>query len=233
MRTRRSPSTATAVASLAAACAAPGAVLLHVSTDYVFDGVATSPYPEDAPTAPRTAYGRTKLAGERAVLAALPESGYVVRTAWLYGAHGANFVRTMIGLAAAAPARPSSTTSAASPPGARDVAGQIRALIGVAAPPGVYHATSSGETTWYGLASRSSICAPPERGQAPALGRLRSPGPRPNHQRRLPAPGAAPGLQRSRPRRLGGSGHSAHRPLARRSAPRLPRRARDHAAPSA
>ncbi len=74
---------------LARACAASGARLVHVSTDYVFDGEARStPYPETHPTAPRTAYGRTKLAGEQAVLAELPGSSAVVRTAWLYGAGG-------------------------------------------------------------------------------------------------------------------------------------------------
>ncbi|HET6532824.1 MAG TPA: sugar nucleotide-binding protein, partial [Actinoplanes sp.] len=75
---------------------AAGARLIHISTDYVFDGTATDPYPEDARPAPINAYGRSKLVGERAVLAT---GGYVVRTAWLYGAHGPNFVRTMLRLA--------------------------------------------------------------------------------------------------------------------------------------
>jgi dTDP-4-dehydrorhamnose reductase len=88
-----------AVAGLAAACADSGASLVHMSTDYVFDGAASSPYAEGHVPAPRTAYGRTKLAGEQAVLAALPDSGYVVRTSWLYGAHGQNFVYTMMKLA--------------------------------------------------------------------------------------------------------------------------------------
>ena len=71
---------------------------MQVSTDYVFGGTARQPYAEDAVPAPRTAYGRTKLAGEQAVLRRLPDASYVVRTAWLYGAHGPNFVRTMIDL---------------------------------------------------------------------------------------------------------------------------------------
>src|ERR1700733_4672746 len=86
-------------ACLAAACADAGAVLVHPSTDYVFDGQASAPYAEGAVPAPHSAYGRTKLAGELAVRAALPESCYVVRTAWLYGAHGRNFVHTMLRLA--------------------------------------------------------------------------------------------------------------------------------------
>ncbi len=80
---------------LAAACAAGGARLVHVSTDYVFDGSADLPYAEDAPLAPRSAYGRSKAAGEAAVRTLLPDSAYLVRTAWLYGEHGGNFVRTM------------------------------------------------------------------------------------------------------------------------------------------
>ena len=86
-------------ANLAAACAEAGALLVHPSTDYVFDGHASAPYAEDAPTAPAGAYGRTKLAGELAVRAALPDGSYLVRTAWLYGAHGKNFVKTMLRLA--------------------------------------------------------------------------------------------------------------------------------------
>ena len=88
-------------AHLAAACRDLGATLVQLSTDYVFDGTARQPYPEDAEPAPRTAYGRTKLAGEQAVRAALPHASYIVRTAWLYGAHGPSFVRTMIRLARA------------------------------------------------------------------------------------------------------------------------------------
>src|SRR5690606_31618055 len=80
-----------AVAGVAAACADAGARLIQISTDYVFDGTATEPYDEDAPTAPINAYGRSKLIGEQAVLKLLPLTGYVVRTAWLYGAYGRNF----------------------------------------------------------------------------------------------------------------------------------------------
>ena len=141
-----------AVAGLAAACADSGAVLVQVSTDYVFDGLASSPYVESAVPAPRTAYGRTKLAGEQAVLGTLPEAGYVVRTAWLYGAHGPNFVHTMIRLARSGACPAVVDDQRGQPTWSADVARQIHALITSRAPAGVYHATSTGETTWFGLA---------------------------------------------------------------------------------
>lgn len=72
--------------------------LVQLSTDYVFAGDADSPYPEDYPPAPKSAYGRTKLAGEQAVLTVIPDRSYIVRTAWLYGVHGKNFVKTMLRL---------------------------------------------------------------------------------------------------------------------------------------
>jgi dTDP-4-dehydrorhamnose reductase len=142
----------TAVALLAGACADRGVTLVHVSTDYVFDGTARQPYREDQPAAPRTAYGRTKLAGERAVLAALPTAGYVVRTAWLYGAHGKSFVATMLGRARAASPVSVVDDQRGQPTWTADVARQIHALVTAQAPAGVYHATSTGDTTWYGLA---------------------------------------------------------------------------------
>ncbi len=141
-----------AVAGLAGACAERGIALVQVSTDYVFDGQASQPYSEGHSPAPRTAYGRSKLAGERAVLDLLGGNGYVVRTAWLYGAGGPNFVRTMIRLEATRPAVDVVDDQYGQPTWAGDVATQIIALVRSGAAGGVYHATSSGETTWYGLA---------------------------------------------------------------------------------
>ena len=138
--------------NLAAACASVGAVLVHPSTDYVFDGGASAPYAEDAPTAPAGAYGRTKLAGEQAVRAALPDASYIVRTAWLYGAHGKNFVKTMLRLARNGTAPGVVADQHGQPTWTADVAAQIHALIEQSAPAGIYHATSSGQTTWFGLA---------------------------------------------------------------------------------
>ena len=102
--------------------------------------------------APRTAYGRTKLAGERAVLAGLPGAAYVVRTAWLYGAHGPSFVRTMIKLEDQRPTVDVVVDQHGQPTWTADVARQIIALVDSCAAPGIYHATSGGHTTWFGLA---------------------------------------------------------------------------------
>lgn len=128
------------------ALAQTDARLVQISTDYVFDGTATEPYAEDAPVAPVNAYGRTKLAGERAVLA---RDGYVLRTAWLYGAHGPNFVRTMARLADERDTVDVVDDQLGQPTWTGDLAARIAELTG---PPGVYHATASGQTSWYGLA---------------------------------------------------------------------------------
>ena len=148
--------------NLAAACASVGALLVHPSTDYVFDGHASVPYAEDAPTAPSGAYGRTKLAGEQAVRAALPDASYIVRTAWLYGAHGKNFVKTMLRLARNGTSPGVVADQHGQPTWTADVAAQIYALIDNAAPAGTYHATSSGQTTWFGFAEEVfTLCQGP------------------------------------------------------------------------
>ncbi|MEV0228364.1 dTDP-4-dehydrorhamnose reductase [Nonomuraea sp. NPDC050786] len=138
-----------AVRWLAEACDVAGARLLHVSTDYVFDGAARVPYREDARPAPVSAYGRTKLAGERA---ALEHGQYVVRTAWMYGASGTNFVRTMIRLAGERPAIDVVDDQRGQPTWTVDLADYLVRLAQSDLPPGVYHGTSAGETTWCGFA---------------------------------------------------------------------------------
>lgn len=144
------------VRHLAAACARHGAVLLQVSTDYVFAGDAARPYPEDAPTAPLNAYGRGKFAGERAVLGLLPDRGFVVRTAWMYGAHGRNFVGTMLALADQRDTIDVVDDQVGQPTWARALAVRLaalgRAALAGAAPAGVYHGTAGGQVSWYGLA---------------------------------------------------------------------------------
>jgi dTDP-4-dehydrorhamnose reductase len=168
-------------ANLAAACAGLGARLVQVSTDYVFAGEAGRPYAEDDVPAPRTAYGRTKLAGERAVLGGLPGSGYVVRTAWLYGAHGPSFVRTMIKLEDQRPTVDVVYDQHGQPTWTVDVARQIIALVHSTAAPGIYHATSSGQTTWFGLAREifGLLGADPARVKPVPTSAMPRPAPRP------------------------------------------------------
>jgi dTDP-4-dehydrorhamnose reductase len=170
-------------ANLAAACARTGAVLLHVSTDYVFAGDAQEPYAEDAPTAPRSAYGRTKLAGEKAVLGI--ERGYVVRTAWLYGTGGPNFVRTMIKLEGVKDTLDVVDDQRGQPTWSADLAGLLvelglGALAGTA-PAGVYHGTNSGETTWHGFTQEifRLLGADPDRVRPTTSDAFVRPAPRP------------------------------------------------------
>ncbi len=137
---------------LATACRDAGARLVHLSTDYVFDGARTTPYPEDTPTAPRSAYGRSKAVGERAVREVLPEASYLVRTAWLFGQHGGNFVTTMLRLERDRETLDVVDDQRGQPTWSLDLARQVAALVRVDAPAGIYHGTSSGDTTWCGLA---------------------------------------------------------------------------------
>jgi len=166
---------------LAAACARHRARLVQVSTDYVFDGRATSPYPEDAPLSPRSAYGRSKAAGEVAVREVLPLASYVVRTAWLFGEYGPNFVRTMMRLEAEQDTVEVVDDQRGQPTWARDVASQIVTLVDAGAPAGVYHSTSAGQTTWHGLARAvfEELGADPARVLRATSDRFPRPAPRP------------------------------------------------------
>ncbi|GLY05262.1 dTDP-4-dehydrorhamnose reductase [Actinoplanes sp. NBRC 101535] len=164
--------------------AAAGPRLIHFSTDYVFDGTATSPYAEDTPYAPVNAYGRTKAAGERAVLAA---GGYVIRTAWLYGAHGPNFVRTMLRLAAERDTLTVVNDQQGQPTWSYALAQQSVALAHAAladrAPAGAYHGTAAGSTTWHGLAQAvfTEAGLDPARVLPTTSDRFPRPAPRPSY----------------------------------------------------
>ncbi|MFJ3230900.1 dTDP-4-dehydrorhamnose reductase [Streptomyces sp. NPDC086787] len=172
--------------NLARACAEHGVRLVHVSTDYVFDGAArTTPYPEDHPPAPRTAYGRTKLAGERAVLEELPGAGAVVRTAWLYGVHGRSFVRTMLELEARRDTLDVVADQRGQPTWSADVAARL-ADLGTRLrrdeqAHGVFHATGSGEASWYELAREVFLLAgaDPDRVRPTSSAAFPRPAPRP------------------------------------------------------
>ena len=136
-----------AVGHLAKAAAENGARLVHVSTDFVFDGTSGIPYPPDAPTAPLGAYGRTKLAGEREAGA----EALIVRTAWVYAPTGGNFVRTMLRLMAERPEVRVVADQIGTPTYAPDLARTLWALAGQGAT-GIYHYTDSGAASWYDFA---------------------------------------------------------------------------------
>lgn len=154
--------------------------MVQVSTDYVFAGDASKPYAPGDPTGPRTAYGRTKLAGERAVLDSGCEA-YVVRTAWVYSAAGANFVKTMLRLE-----RELGTVSVVddqwgSPTWTVPLAAGLIQLSGSTASPGIYHCAGSGQTTWYGFAQAifDEVGADPSRVLPVSSAQFPRPAPRP------------------------------------------------------
>lgn len=168
---------------LAEACATHNARLIHVSTDYVFPGNACIPYLEDDPPSPTTAYGRSKLAGERAVLARLPRASTIVRTAWLYGLHGDSFVRKMIEFEARCETVDVVADLYGQPTWTADVAQRIALLGRVSGASGVFHATNAGEATWYDLACEvfRLIGADPDRVRPISVRELQGPATRPRY----------------------------------------------------
>lgn len=143
-----------------------GALLVHYSTDYVFDGAKTAPYVETDPTAPLNAYGRTKLEGEKAVAASGCDHA-ILRTSWVYAPHGRNFLLTMLRLAATNRELRVVDDQHGAPTSSRQLARATLELLArndhsrpigssdlerVRAASGVYHATAAGETTWFGFA---------------------------------------------------------------------------------
>ena len=138
-------------AQIAAAVAGYGGRLLHVSTDFVFDGKQSRPYREEDDARPLGVYGRSKWEGEQAVRAALPEA-VILRTAWVYGVHGHNFVKTILRVARQGKPLRVVDDQSGSPTWARDIAGAIRDLIQNQAK-GTYHYTDAGSTSWHGFAT--------------------------------------------------------------------------------
>jgi dTDP-4-dehydrorhamnose reductase len=146
-------------AQLARHCAEAGIPLIHVSTDYVFDGTKGSPYVETDTPNPTGVYGATKLAGERAVLAICPQA-VVLRTSWVYAPEGKNFVLTMLGAAKRFPKLRVVADQTGCPTNAIDLADAIMAIAGTILHEGwkpefggVFHAAGTGATTWHGLAT--------------------------------------------------------------------------------
>ncbi|HVE63749.1 MAG TPA: dTDP-4-dehydrorhamnose reductase [Mycobacteriales bacterium] len=164
---------------LASAASDVGAALVHISTDYVFAGDATAPYEVASVAAPRSAYGRSKLAGELAVWSATLEA-YVVRTAWVYGATGGNFVKTMARLEREREVLSVVDDQRGSPTWSRHLG---RGLVALARTGhyGTYHLTNGGETTWCGFARAvfEELGADPERVQPCATADFPRPAPRP------------------------------------------------------
>lgn len=164
--------------NVAAAAAAAGALVVHVSSDYVFDGTATEPYTESSAVAPQSAYGRSKLAGERAVAQSAPRSA-IVRASWLFGAGGRNFVDTMLRLAG----ERDEVTVVDDQVGCPTFTGHLApALVEVAERglTGCLHVAGGGECSWYDLA----VCAFAERALSCTVNRGRTadldrPAPRP------------------------------------------------------
>jgi dTDP-4-dehydrorhamnose reductase len=140
--------------NVAIICKEIGAKLVHISTDYVFSGDATSPYAEDALVGPKSAYGRTKLAGEIAIRETLPLDHYIVRTAWLYGEHGPNFIKTMLNLEKVKETISVVDDQIGQPTWTKDLVSQVIAMVDADVPTGTYHGTSSGQTSWFGLTQR-------------------------------------------------------------------------------
>lgn len=142
---------AVGAANLARAARAAGARMVQVSTDYVFDGAAEEPYLESTPMAPRSAYGRTKAAGEWAVRAEQPDH-LVVRTAYLYGAQGACFPKTIARLVAERGALDVVADQLGQPTWTADLADLLLRLVEAQAPAGTYHGTSGGQASWFEFA---------------------------------------------------------------------------------
>ncbi|MFU1858093.1 dTDP-4-dehydrorhamnose reductase [Sphingobacterium sp. NGMCC 1.201703] len=133
-------------------CRLHGAKLIAISTDYVFDGNAAIPLPEDAPTAPINVYGQTKLAGEQAIQKWYPEA-VIIRTSWVYSAYGKNFVKTMCRLMAEREEVNVINDQIGSPTYAKDLAIAILKIADATEwIPGIYHYSNEGETSWYDFA---------------------------------------------------------------------------------
>lgn len=144
--------------NIARAAKGIGAKLVHISTDYVFDGKGTKPYPVDTERNPQSVYGKTKAEGEKAIEKILPEDHYIVRTAWLYGYNGPNFVYTMIKLMNMKESLNVVNDQKGCPTNARDLAAAIITLVTketsvpLSVPSGIYHYCNEGQITWYDFA---------------------------------------------------------------------------------
>jgi dTDP-4-dehydrorhamnose reductase len=158
--------------NLASVAVETGALLVHLSTDYVFDGRKSDAYTEDDLVAPTSVYGRSKEAGERAVRETAPRH-LILRTAWVYAAHGSNFLRTMVRLASERDVIRVVADQHGTPTSATDLADAIRnllpRLVETDAAYGTFHLTSGGRTTWHGFAKAIFECLAGQGKQVPKL----------------------------------------------------------------
>ena len=139
-----------AVGVLARVAKRCSARMVHISTDYVFDGNGCIPYTEDEPACPQTAYGRTKLDGERLLVDTLGDDAVILRTAWLYSPYGKNFVKTMLALGQSKPSLKVVFDQVGSPTCAHDLANAIVTVITADEwHPGIYHYSNEGVISWY------------------------------------------------------------------------------------
>ena len=141
----------TAVRHLADACNRHAARLVHISTDYVFNGNGNAPYPADHPTDPVNVYGQSKLQGEREALSAT-DGPVIIRTSWVYSTFGNNFVKTMIRLMQSRPEISVVSDQKGSPTYAADLAAAILHVIGSKWNPGIYHYSNTGIISWFDFA---------------------------------------------------------------------------------
>ena len=177
--------------AVAAAAQALGLPLIHLSTDYVFDGTKPAPYVESDPVAPLGAYGASKLAGEAAVLAADPGAA-VCRTAWVYAPFGANFVRTMLRLAETRDEVAVVADQTGNPTSALDIADALlamaRRMTVDSSPSGIFHMTASGDASWADLAEAVFAASAAHGGPSARVRRIATseyptPAPRPANSR--------------------------------------------------
>lgn len=140
--------------NIARAAHTANARLIHVSTDYVFEGNASIPYAENAPTNPLSVYGASKLAGDEAVQEEHGDLSTILRTSWLYGENGSSFPRTMLRLGQENPTVTVVEDQRGQPTWTMDVAHMIKNLIESSIPSGMFHATNSGHTSWFLFARR-------------------------------------------------------------------------------
>ena len=166
---------------IAQACALHGQRVIHLSTDYVFDGQASTPYESRHPTNPQSVYAESKAHGEKFVLETLPDSSVIVRTAWLYGRSGPNFVQTILTLSQTRDTLQVVDDQIGQPTWSMDLAHMIKNLVASDIQSGVFHGTNAGQTSWWDFARRIFQAAGlnPKRVQSTTSADFVRPAPRP------------------------------------------------------